>query len=170
MLSEKIFLNETKNHSPSLLNCKYDQDACTILKLWKDMAPRSSIRGNSLKLYPQRARTQLRKYSFAMRVVKYWNSLPEKIITSKTLNTFKNRLDKYWEDQDLVYEDFKAAIRLEGRDVDFDMSEEEIEPGSVLPETNETDNVSPVYDSVLPETNETDNKSFRTSCVIPNDT
>ena len=30
--------------------------------------------------------------------------------------------------------------------------------------------VSPVYDSVLPETNETDNKSFRTSCVIPNDT
>ena len=76
-----------------ILNGKYDQDACTILKLWKDMAPRSSIRGNSLKLYPQRARTQLRKY---------WNSLQEKIVTSKTLNTFKNRLDKYWEDQDLV--------------------------------------------------------------------
>jgi hypothetical protein len=47
---------------------------------WKDMAPRSSIRGTSLKLYPQRARTQLRKYSFAMRVAKYWNSLPEKIV------------------------------------------------------------------------------------------
>ena len=105
------------------------QDACTILKLWIDMAPRSSIRGNSLKLCPQRARTQLRKYSFAMRVVKYWNSLPEKIVTSKTLNTFKNRLDKYWEDQDLVYEDFKADIKLEGRDVDFNMSEEEIESG-----------------------------------------
>jgi hypothetical protein len=58
-----------------------------ILKLWKDMAPRSSIRGHSLKLYPQRARTQLRKYSFAMRVVNYWNSLPEKIVTSKTLNS-----------------------------------------------------------------------------------
>ena len=114
-----------------ILNGKYDQDACTILKLWKDMAPRirSSIRGNSLKLYPQRARTQLRKYSFAMRVVKYWNSLPEKIVTSKTLNTFKNRLDKYWEDQDLVYEDFKADIKLEGRDIDFNMSEEEIESG-----------------------------------------
>jgi hypothetical protein len=112
-----------------ILNGKYDQDACTILKLWKDMTPRSSIRGNSLKLYHQRARTQLRKYSFAMRVVKYWNSLPEKIITSKTLNTFKNRLDKHWEDQDLVYEDFKADIKLEGRDVDFNMSEEEIESG-----------------------------------------
>jgi hypothetical protein len=43
-----------------ILNGKYDQDACTILKLWKDMAPTSSIRGTSLKLYPQRARTQLR--------------------------------------------------------------------------------------------------------------
>jgi hypothetical protein len=65
----------------NILNEKYDQDACTILKLWKDMAPRSSIRRTSLKLYPQRARTQLRKYSFAMRVAKYWNSLPEKIVT-----------------------------------------------------------------------------------------
>ena len=112
-----------------IINGKSNQDTCTILKLWKDMAPRSSIRGHSLKLYPQRARTQLRKYSFAMRVVNYWNSLPEKIVTSKTLNTFKNRLDKYWEDQNFVYEDFKANIKLEGRDVDFNMSGEEIESG-----------------------------------------
>ena len=64
-----------------------------------------------------------------MRVVKYWNSLPEKIVISKTLSTFKNRLDKYWEDQYLVHEDFKAEIKLERRDVDFNMSEEEIESG-----------------------------------------
>ena len=64
-------------------------------------------------------------------IFKYWNSLSEKIVTSKTLifNTFKNRPDKYWEDQDLVYEDFKADIKLEGRDVDINMSEEEIESG-----------------------------------------
>jgi hypothetical protein len=94
-----------------ILNGKYDQDACTILKLWKDMTPRSSIRGNSLKLYPQRARKQLRKYSFAMRVVKYWNSLPEKIVTSKTLNTFKNRLDKNlnWHSRD-VFEQMRCIV------------------------------------------------------------
>jgi hypothetical protein len=28
-----------------------------------------------------------------------------------------------------VYEDFKADIKLEGRDVDFNMSEEELESG-----------------------------------------
>jgi hypothetical protein len=32
----------------TIINGKYDQDACTIVKLWKDMAPRSNIRGNSL--------------------------------------------------------------------------------------------------------------------------
>jgi hypothetical protein len=40
------------------------------------------------------------------------------MFSSAGSNTFKNRLDKYWEDQDLVYEDFKADIKLEGRDVD----------------------------------------------------
>ena len=120
-----------------------------LLQLWKDMAPRSSIRGNSLKLYPQRTRTQVRKYSFAMRVVKYWNSLPEKIVTSKTLNTFKNRLDKYWEDQDLVYEDFKAEIKLEGRDVDFNMSEEEIESGIEEPLDPALENIARYYNPPL---------------------
>ena len=88
------------------------------------------------------ARTQLRKYSFAMRGVKYWNSLPEKIVTSKTLNTFKNRLDKYWKDQDLVYEDFKADIKVEGRDVDFNMSEEEIEYGIEEPLNPALENIA----------------------------
>jgi hypothetical protein len=125
-----------------IINGKYDQDACTILKLWKDMAQRSSIRGTSLKLYPQRARTQLRKYLFAMKVVKYWNSLPEKIVTSKTLNTFKNRLDKNWEDQNFVYEDFKADIKLEGRDVDFNMSGEEIESGIEEPLDPSLENIA----------------------------
>ena len=95
-----------------ILNGKYDQDACTILKLWKDMAPRSSIRGNSLKFYPQRARTQLRKYSFAMRAVKYWNSLPEKIVTSKTLNTFKNESGSFRPESCSPRELFRPYSRL----------------------------------------------------------
>ena len=88
----------------------YDKDACGFLKLWKDMAPRTGTRGHPFKLYPQQARTSLRKNSFALRVVDVWNSLPSYVVTSKTVNTFKNRLDKYWSDQDLLYDDFKAKI------------------------------------------------------------
>jgi hypothetical protein len=37
----------------------------------------------------------MRNKSFAIRVVKSWNSLPEEIISAPTTNTFKNRLHKY---------------------------------------------------------------------------
>ena len=57
------------------------------------MAPRAGAWGNSKKLYPQRAKSELRKNSFAIRVVKSWNSLPEEIpvVSAPTTNTFKNR-------------------------------------------------------------------------------
>jgi hypothetical protein len=34
----------------------------------------------------------MRKNSFAIRVVKSWNSLPEEIVSAPTTNPFKNRL------------------------------------------------------------------------------
>ena len=37
------------------------------------------------------------------RLVNIWNSLPNEIVTAPSLNLFKNRLDKYWENQDVRY-------------------------------------------------------------------
>ena len=42
-------------------------------------------------------------------VLALWNDLPEEVVTAPTLNTFKNRLDRHWSDQDILY-DYKAAI------------------------------------------------------------
>lgn len=92
-----------------IISGKYDHDASECLKLWKDMAPRKSERGHSLKLYPQRAKSTLRKNSFAIRSVSLWNSLPENVVSAQTTNTFKNRLDKHWSNQDIVYS-FKSKI------------------------------------------------------------
>jgi len=50
-----------------------------------------------------------RKYSFTVRIVNLWNSLPENVISTSTVNTYKNRLDKFWSDQELVY-DYKADL------------------------------------------------------------
>ena len=33
-----------------------------------------------------------------------WNNLLEAVVTAKTTNTFKNRLDKYWENHPLRWE------------------------------------------------------------------
>ena len=50
-------------------------------------------------------------------------------MTAPTLNTFKKRLDKFWENQEIVYyEDFKADIALRSQ-VDPAEMEEEAESG-----------------------------------------
>ena len=42
-----------------------------------------------------------------------WNSLPNYVVLSDTVNTFKSQLDKFWQHQDVIY-DFKAEIRGTG--------------------------------------------------------
>ena len=56
----------------------------------------SHTRGNSLKIVNRRCHYDLRKYSFCNRVTNIWNSLPEDIVTAPSVDSFKNRLDRYW--------------------------------------------------------------------------
>jgi len=38
-----------------------------------------------------------------------WNSLPNNVVEADTVNTFKNRLDKYWSNQDVLF-NFNADL------------------------------------------------------------
>jgi len=51
----------------------------------------------------------LRKFAFCTRIVNMWNSLPNAVVESDTINTFKNRLDKHWSNQEVLF-DFKADL------------------------------------------------------------
>jgi hypothetical protein len=82
----------------------YDPEASTIIKLMNDTEQRFSTRTNSKKVVYNRANTNIRKNSFSIRIAKYWNKLPENI------NSFKNRLDKHWKDEELYYANYKADI------------------------------------------------------------
>jgi len=42
-------------------------------------------------------RVELRKFYFTNRVVDAWNSLPNRIVMANSTNTFKHRLDIYWQ-------------------------------------------------------------------------
>jgi hypothetical protein len=55
----------------------------------------ANIRGHSLKLRKSRCRVDIRKLSFAHRVIDIWNSLGGSIIACDSINRFKNRIDKF---------------------------------------------------------------------------
>ena len=49
------------------------------------------------------------RHNFTNRIVSVWNSLPNNVVTANTINTFKNRLDKFWEHQGVLY-NYRANI------------------------------------------------------------
>ena len=56
-------------------------------------------RGHSKKIIKQRGKLKTRLNFFSYRVVNQWNELPEEVISAKSLNAFKNRLDTFWKDK-----------------------------------------------------------------------
>ena len=60
-------------------------------------------RGNSMKLTKTRSRLNIRGNYFSKRVVNLWNSLPEEVITAPSVDAFKGRLDRHWENLPSVF-------------------------------------------------------------------
>ena len=69
----------------------------------------STTRGNNYKLKKFTCHYNLRKYSFCSRIVNTWNSIPNDVVEAETINPFKNRLDKHWSNQDVLF-NFHADI------------------------------------------------------------
>ena len=70
-------------------------------------------RGNNLRLQKDRFKYDLRKFCFSNRIINIWNSLPDFIVSANTTNIFKDRLDKFWVNRDILY-DFKAQLHVTG--------------------------------------------------------
>eukprot|EP00794_Sanderia_malayensis_P000909 gene909-212_t len=91
--------------------CGYDnEDSDGLLELNVN----DSTRGHPLKPCHRRARLNLRKYNFTHRVVSTWNSLPDKVVMWKNVDTFKYRLDRQWKDQPLR-SDYKEELLIISR-------------------------------------------------------
>ena len=69
-------------------------------------------RGHSKKLYLRRANTNIKKNFFTDKVISIWNSLPKNVISARNVKIFDSRLDKYWINQDIIY-DFKSNLTTE---------------------------------------------------------
>ena len=64
-------------------------------------------RGNRYKLIQHHWHYDLRKFNFTNRVIPIWNSFY--VVSAETVNTFKNWLDRFGSNKDVLY-DYRADL------------------------------------------------------------
>ena len=57
-------------------------------------------RGHQFKFEKKKATIHQRINAFSVRTVNDWNSLPEDVVEAPSVNSFKSRLDKHWENRE----------------------------------------------------------------------
>ena len=90
-----------------MLSGSYDKTLPQILEKNK-----SHLRGNE-NLIAIRPKKDIRKYSFSLRVRKLWNDLPDSVINASDIEVFERKLDEYWSNQPLMYDDYKTEIKTQ---------------------------------------------------------
>jgi len=80
-----------------LLTNNEDIDSKQFFQLTED--PSYELRGNNRGIHKTTEPKQKRnkKEFLQPRVVDYWNNLPQDIIDADSVNSFKSRLDKFWQ-------------------------------------------------------------------------
>ncbi len=57
----------------------------------------SGLRDHGFKVHQQWGETRHRQHAFSVRVVPYWNKLPEEIVKASSVEAFKLRVDARWQ-------------------------------------------------------------------------
>ena len=73
----------------------YRSDSSTVLPLALTHNG-VTTRGHSLKLHKIECQTSLRANVLGFRIVNFWNSIPEDIVSAPFVNSFKGRFDKHY--------------------------------------------------------------------------
>ena len=99
---------------PTLQYLRYRWDMVELQKLTRGLYDRNTIR-NFLDFRSSHSRghqfnhkhsfkKDVRKYSFKCRTTEQWNNLPDLIVNAPSMNSFKSRLDKLWENDRAMYD------------------------------------------------------------------
>ena len=91
-------------------NCGYDKSIPCLLT--PNDNKYHDLRGHSKKIFPYRNNKDIRKFCFSNRIVHIWNSLPENVVNAENILSFEKHLDHHWRNQELLYDNHKAEIKL----------------------------------------------------------
>ena len=74
-------------------------DPITTKKLLTKISASSITRRiNSIKLFKKGTKKDKYKHFFTNRIINVWNNLPDPVVTAKSLNIFKNKVDTHFRD------------------------------------------------------------------------
>ena len=79
-------------------------DVQNILKLRADNQINRESTAHPFSIVKEKFKKDIRKFFFKERVTDQWNNLPLNVVTAPTLNTFKNRLDKIWKKDAVMFD------------------------------------------------------------------
>ena len=82
-----------------MINGFYDSNVVPMFS----MHTGANTRGHNQKLRRPASRTNLGLNRFTSRIVTDWNSLPEDVVNAESINSFKNKLDEFFNDDPSVY-------------------------------------------------------------------
>jgi len=103
---------------PSLKYRRYRGDMIEVFKIIKGISDPTCVphldlvklsddvirtRGTKYKLIQHHCCYDIRKFNFTNRVIPIWNSLSNHVVSADTVNCFKNCLDKFWSNQEVLY-------------------------------------------------------------------
>ena len=88
-----------------IINDKYDRET-SVQFSYSNV---KITRGHEFKLFPEHVRYDLRKHFFTNRIVALWNGLSDEVVHAPSVDSFKGRLDKFWRDQELLF-DYRCDI------------------------------------------------------------
>ena len=81
-----------------MMNGLYDEDVLPHFEMRADVASRSNnSRKNNKQIFITRCNKEVRANYFTQRVAPVWNGLAQEVVDAPTVDTFKKRLDKFWD-------------------------------------------------------------------------
>jgi len=72
------------------------------------------LQSHRFSLYQSQIRYDTKKYNFTNMIISIWNGLPDTVISATNVDTFKARLDRFWQNQEVIY-NWKTDIHIGSR-------------------------------------------------------
>ena len=89
----------------------YDQDVLPRFEMRENVVSRTNRR-HSKQIYISSCEKEVRANFFINRVAPVWNGLTQEVVDAPSVDTFKKRLDRLWENHPMKYDYTESVLNF----------------------------------------------------------